>query len=194
MLGFRGASRYTDAEFLPAFQLECLAIKRVREEMGLKNLSLMVPFCRTPEEGAKVLELLEGFGVYNRNEGERPKIYVMAELPSNFLLAEEFLDLFDGMSIGSNDLTQLVFGLDRDNALISHIANENHPALKKAVSEIIKACRKKKKYVGICGEAPSNYPEFALFLVKEGIDSISLNPESVLRTYLFLQKELSSQK
>ncbi len=194
MLGFRGASRYTHPEFLPAFKMECEAIKIVRDKIGLKNISLLIPMCRTPQEGEKVLRALQEFGVLKTGAGDNPKVYVMAEVPSNFLLAQEFLHLFDGMSIGSNDLTQLVFGLDRDNASISHIANENHPALKKAVSLLIKECNKAKKYIGICGEAPSNYPEFALFLVKEGIESISLNPESVLRTYLFLAKSLKSRR
>lgn len=181
MLGFRGASRYQSPEFSPAFKMELQAIKRVREVFNLKNLELMVPFCRTPEEGRSVVKLIKEAGL------KGVKIFVMCEIPSNVLLAEEFLRIFDGMSIGSNDLTQLVMGIDRDNASLQQIANEKNPAVKKMLKEVIQLCRKKKKYCGICGQAPSDYPDFAKWLIKEGIESISLNPDSVIKTILSLQ-------
>ncbi|MFH1462476.1 MAG: phosphoenolpyruvate synthase [bacterium] len=184
MMGFRGASRYLDKEFQPAFLMECQALKRVREVFGLDNVSLMVPFCRTVEEGKKVRQLIKKSGLSD----QKLKVYVMAEIPSNALLAEEFLEVFDGMSIGSNDLAQLSLGIDRDNAKIAHIGDERNEAVKKMVSRVIKACRAKKKYVGICGEAPSYFPDFAEFLVKEGIESISLNPDAVIKTTLLIAK------
>ncbi len=182
MLGWRGASRYYDPRFEPAFEMECLALKRVLEKFGLTNISVMVPFCRTPQEGQKVKDIIEQYlkGV---------KIYVMAEIPSNALSIEEFLEIFDGMSIGSNDLCQLVLGIDRDNADLAKIGNENNEAVKKMIKSIIQACRQKNKYVGICGQAPSDYPEFADFLVQEGITAISLNPDSVIKTILYLSKQ-----
>jgi len=182
MLGFRGASRYLDKEFQPAFKMECQAIKRCREVFGLKNITPMVPFCRTPQEGRKVKELMKRFGLKGM------KLYVMCEIPSNVILAEEFLRVFDGMSIGSNDLTQMILGLDRDNGKIAHIGDERNEAVKKMISEIIGICRKKNKYVGICGQAPSDFPDFAEFLLKEGIESISLNPDTVIKTILHLSK------
>jgi len=181
MLGWRGASRYYDPRYQPAFEMECQAMKMVIEKFGLKNISVMVPFCRTPEEGKKVVKII-------RKYLKETKIYVMAEIPSNVLLINEFLDIFDGMSIGSNDLTQLVMGIDRDNATIAHIANENNEAVKKTIADIIRICRKRNKYVGICGQAPSDYPEFADFLVKEGITAISLNPDTVIKTILHLSQ------
>jgi len=187
MLGWRGASRYYDPKFKEAFGLECQAIKRVRENMGLGNVVVMIPFCRTPEEGKQVVEVMKEFGL-DRKTDNTLKIYVMCEIPSNILLADEFLEIFDGMSIGSNDLTQLTLGLDRDSGIITHIANENNMAVKKLVSEIIKKCKEKGKYIGICGQAPSDYPEFAKFLVKEGIDSISLNPDTVIKILTELGK------
>ncbi len=187
MLGFRGACRYLDKEFQPAFQMECQAIKKAREEFGLKNITLMVPFCRTVEEGKKVLDLMKKFGLEKGKDGL--KVIVMCEIPSNVILADEFLDIFDGMSIGSNDLTQLSLGMDRDNARIAHITDERNPTIKKMLSKVIYLCRQKKKYCGICGEAPSTYPEFAEFLVKEGIESISLNPDTVIKTILNLAKK-----
>ena len=181
MLGWRGASRYYDPRYQPAFEMECQAMKMVIEKFGLKNISVMVPFCRTPEEGKKVVKIIKKYL-------KETKIYVMAEIPSNVLLINEFLDIFDGMSIGSNDLTQLVMGIDRDNATIAHIANENNEAVKKMIADIIRICRKRNKYVGICGQAPSDYSEFAEFLVKEGITAISLNPDTVIKTILHLAK------
>lgn len=183
MLGFRGASRYLDKEFQPAFQMECQAIKKCRELFGLKNIVLMVPFCRTPEEGKSVFNLIKKFGLKD------VKIYVMAEIPSNIILADKFLDIFDGMSIGSNDLTQLVLGIDRDNAKIAYIGNEQNEAVKHVVKKVIEVCRKRKKYIGICGQGPSDFPDFAEFLVEQGIDSISLNPDTVIKTILGLSKK-----
>ena len=181
MLGWRGASRYYDPNFRRAFALECRALYQVRQEMGLTNVIPMIPFCRTAEEGQRVVEIMTEAGL-DRGADPSLKIYVMCEIPSNVVEAEAFLEIFDGMSIGSNDLTQLVLGLDRDSGLINHIANENHPAVKKMIEVAIKACRAKGKYIGICGQAPSDYPEFAEFLVKNGISSISLNPDSVIKT------------
>jgi len=187
MLGFRGASRYYDPKFKDAFSLECRALKKVREDMGLKNVVAMIPFCRTPEEGKKVLAIMKARGL-DKNKDKTFKVYVMAEIPSNILLADEFLEIFDGMSIGSNDLTQLVLGLDRDSGIVTHIANENNPAVKKMISEVIQKCRKRGKYIGICGQAPSDYPTFAEFLVREKIGSISLNPDTVIKTILRIKK------
>ncbi|PIR90673.1 phosphoenolpyruvate synthase [bacterium (Candidatus Gribaldobacteria) CG10_big_fil_rev_8_21_14_0_10_37_21] len=184
MLGYRGASRYYSPEFLPAFKMELQAIRRVREVFGLDNVKIMVPFCRTPEEGKKVLKIIKEAGL---KRGQGLKIYVMCEIPSNVLLANEFLNIFDGMSIGSNDLTQLIMGIDRDNGTLQHIANEKNPAVKKMLHEVIAICKKRKKYCGICGQAPSDYPEFAKWLIKEGIESISLNPDSVIKTILALK-------
>ncbi|MDD5752997.1 MAG: phosphoenolpyruvate synthase [Candidatus Pacebacteria bacterium] len=186
MLGFRGACRYIDPKFQPAFELECRAIKKAREQFGLTNISVMIPFCRTAEEGKKVRELMKEFGL---KEGSL-KVYVMCEIPSNVILAEEFLDVFDGMSIGSNDLTQLVLGLDRDNGKIAYIGNEKNQAVMKLIKEVIEKCKQKKKYCGICGQAPSDYPEFAQFLMKQGIESISLNPDTVIKTILKLSNKL----
>lgn len=186
MLGFRGAVRYLDKEFQPAFKMECQAIRRVREVFGLKNISVMVPFCRTPGEGKAVVGLMKRFGLPKGKDSL--KIYVMAEIPTNVILADEFLKTFDGMSIGSNDLAQLVLGIDRDNAKIAHIADERNEAVKQMISQIIKACKAKNKYCGICGQAPSDFPEFAEFLVKQRIESISLNPDTVIKTILKLNK------
>ena len=188
MLGWRGASRYYDPKFKKAFGLEVVALKRVREDMGLTNVVPMVPFCRTPEEGRKVLDAMAEHGL-SRADDKKLKTYVMCEIPSNILLADEFLEIFDGMSIGSNDLTQLTLGLDRDSGIVTHIANENNPAVKKLVSEIIHKCKEKKKYIGICGQAPSDYPDFARFLVKEGIESMSLNPDTVIKIITELGKK-----
>jgi pyruvate,water dikinase len=186
MLGFRGACRYLDKEFMPAFRMECQAIKRCRDLFGLKNISVMVPFCRTAEEGRRVLGLMRAYGL--KKDGGL-KFYVMAEIPSNVIMSDKFLDVFDGMSIGSNDLTQLVLGLDRDNAKIAYIGDERNEAVKQMIKEVIAACRKRKKYIGICGEAPSYFPEFAKFLIKEGIESVSLNPDSVIKTILLIAKK-----
>ena len=185
MIGWRGASRYYHPSFAPAFALEVLAIKKVREEMGLKNVIPMIPFCRTPEEGKKVLEIMAKNGLKKGVDGL--KVYVMCEIPSNVVLANKFLDVFDGMSIGSNDLTQLTLGIDRDgNETIRNIANENNESVKNLIWQVIQVSKKRKKYIGICGQAPSDYPEFAQFLMQAGIESISLNPDSVLKTILKL--------
>ena len=184
MLGWRGASRYYDPKFKEAFGLECRAMKRVREDMGLTNVIPMIPFCRTPEEGRKVIDTMKEFGL---EKGKNDlKVYVMCEIPSNVLLADEFLNVFDGMSIGSNDLTQLTLGLDRDSGIVTHIANERDESVKKLIKEIIHKCKEKGKYIGICGQAPSDYPEFAKFLMDEGIDSMSLNPDTVIKTIIAL--------
>lgn len=181
MIGWRGASRYHDKNFEKAFGLECEAIHRVRYEMGLTNVIPMIPFCRTPEEGKKVVEIMKANGL-DRKKDKKLKIYVMCEIPSNVISAEAFLDVFDGMSIGSNDLTQLVMGIDRDSSIVSKITNENNPAVKEMIKTVIKICRARKKYIGICGQAPSDFPDFAEFLVKNRIDSISLNPDTVIKT------------
>jgi pyruvate, water dikinase len=186
MIGWRGASRYYDEAFLPAFKLEIEAVKKVRNEMGLTNLMVMVPFCRTAEEGQKVVDIIETSGLKRENG---LKIYVMCEIPANVILADKFLDVFDGMSIGSNDLTQLVLGIDRDgNDKVRKIANENNQAVKDLIKQVIGVCRKRGKYIGICGQAPSDYPEFARFLVKCGIDSISLNPDTLIKTTIEIYK------
>src|SRR3989344_2528554 len=187
MLGWRGASRYYDSRFKEAFALECLAIKKVREEMGLANVTPMVPFCRTPEEGKKVVALMKEYGLSKEADGL--KIYVMCEIPSNVILADEFLEIFDGMSIGSNDLTQLVLGLDRDSGIGASIGNENDSAVKQMIATVIQKCREKGKYVGICGQAPSDYPEFTKFLVEQGIESISLNPDTVIKIIMALGEQ-----
>ena len=191
MLGWRGASRYYDENFKPAFLMECKAIMRVRDKFGLKNLKVMVPFCRTPGEGERVLAVIREAGLKLKiDTPDSPadensiEVYVMCEIPSNVILADKFLDIFDGMSIGSNDLTQLVLGLDRDSALVSKIGDERNSAVKEMIKEVISECKKRGKYVGICGDAPSSFEDFAQFLVREGIDSISLNPDSVIKTTL----------
>jgi len=187
MIGWRGASRYYDPDFLPAFKLELEAVKKVRNQMGLTNLMVMVPFCRTPEEGAKVVSIIEDSGLKSGEKGL--KIYVMCEIPANVVLADKFLDVFDGMSIGSNDLTQLVLGIDRDgNDKVRKIANENNEAVKTLIRQVIAVCRKRNKYIGICGQAPSDYPEFARFLVECGISSISLNPDTLIKTTFEIYK------
>ncbi|MBI2675603.1 MAG: phosphoenolpyruvate synthase [Candidatus Aenigmarchaeota archaeon] len=187
MLGWRGASRYYDERFRQAFLLECAALKRCREEMGLTNIKVMVPFCRTPEEGRKVIGIMEEAGLKQGEKGL--EIYVMCEIPSNVLMAEEFADIFDGFSIGSNDLTQLTLGLDRDSELVSHIYDERNPAVKKLISDAIKACKRKGKKIGICGQGPSDFPDFAEFLVECGIDSISLNPDTVVATRMLIAEK-----
>jgi pyruvate,water dikinase len=186
MIGWRGASRYYHPKFASAFALEVLALKKVREEIGLKNVIPMIPFCRTPKEGKKVLDIMAKNGLSKGVNGL--KVYVMCEIPSNVVLADEFLDVFDGMSIGSNDLTQLTLGIDRDgNEMIRGIANEKDESVKNLIKQVIQTCKKRKKYIGICGQAPSDYPEFARFLMRAGIDSISLNPDSVLKTIFILK-------
>jgi len=180
MIGWRGASRYYSAEYKEAFGLECRALKRVRDVMGLKNVIVMIPFCRTVEECERVLETMGQFGLKRGENGL--EVYLMAEVPSNIILAEEFADLIDGFSIGSNDLTQLCLGLDRDSSLVQHLYNERNPAVKKMLSQLIEVAKKKGVKVGICGQGPSDFPDFAQFLVQAGIDSISVTPDSMLKT------------
>jgi len=186
MIGWRGASRYYDPKYLPAFKLECQALVKVREKMGLKNLKIMVPFCRTIEEGQKVLKILADNGLKRGKDGL--EVYVMCEIPSNVLLAGEFAKIFDGFSIGSNDLTQLTLGVDRDSELVSHVYNERNQAVKNLVSQVIAVAKKYKRKIGICGQAPSDFPDFAQFLVQEGIDSISLNPDTVIKTSMAISQ------
>lgn len=192
MIGFRGASRYVDASFEPAFALECRAVRKVRDEMGLDNLWVMIPFVRTLEEGRKVVEVLARHGLKQGDgaTGDKPglKIIMMCEVPSNALLADEFLDIFDGFSIGSNDLTQLTLGLDRDSSIVANLFDERNPAVKKLLSMAIQAARAKGKYVGICGQGPSDHPDLAEWLMQEGIESVSLNPDTVVDTWLRLAK------
>ncbi len=187
MIGWRGASRYYDEKFKPAFGMEIEAIKRTREVFGLKNIKLMIPFCRTPQEGKIVLKLMKEYGLEKGRDDL--EVYVMCEIPSNVILADKFLDIFDGMSIGSNDLAQLVLGLDRDSALVAKVGDERNLSVKEMITKVIKECKKRKKYSGVCGQAPSDYPEFAEFLVEQGIDSISLNPDTVIKTTLIIAKK-----
>jgi len=187
MLGFRGASRYVDEGFRPCFELECRALKRVREQMGLKNVWVMVPFVRTLREAGKVVELLAANGLKRGEDGLR--IIMMCEIPSNALLADRYLEFFDGMSIGSNDMTQLTLGLDRDSAVVAHLFDERDDAVKALLSMAIKACRKAGKYIGICGQGPSDHPDLARWLLEQGIESMSLNPDTVVETWLFLANE-----
>ncbi|MCF7907213.1 phosphoenolpyruvate synthase [Patescibacteria group bacterium] len=183
MIGWRGASRYNDPKFKKAFQLECEAIKKVREEFGLDNVIVMVPFCRTIGEARSVLKIIEESGLRKKYQKQKPlQIYVMAEIPSNIVLAKEFAQLFDGFSIGSNDLTQLTLGLDRDSSLVAHLFDERNEAVKKLIQELIKVAHQNNCKVGICGQGPSDFPDFAEFLVKEGIDSISLLPDTIIET------------
>ncbi len=191
MLGWRGASRYYSPKFKEAFGLECLAIKKVREEMGLKNVIVMIPFCRTPEEGRRVQEVMKEYGLERGKEGL--EVYVMCEIPSNVILGEQFAEIFDGFSIGSNDLTQLTLGVDRDSNLVAHLYDERNEAVKKLVAWAIENGKRYGRKVGICGQAPSDHPDFAKFLVEKGIDSISINPDSILeviKAVYEIEKEL----
>ena len=187
MLGFRGASRYVSPHFSDCFALECVAMKRVREDMGLTNVEVMIPFVRTVSEAKQVIAVLKAQGLERGKNGLR--IIMMCELPSNALLAHEFLEHFDGFSIGSNDLTQLTLGLDRDSGLVAAQFDERDAAVKALLHMAILACKKQGKYIGICGQGPSDHPDFAEWLMEEGIDSLSLNPDSVLETCLFLAKQ-----
>jgi len=195
MIGWRGASRYYDPKFSQAFGLECKAIRKVREDMGLTNVKVMVPFCRTVAEGEKVLKEMEKYGLGRGGKAGKARkagleVYVMCEIPANVVLASEFAKIFDGFSIGSNDLTQLTLGVDRDSSLVSHVYDERNDAVKWMVTHVIAAAKKAKRKIGICGQGPSDFPDFAEFLVEQGIDSISLNPDTVLRTTLrILAKE-----
>ena len=178
MIGFRGASRYYSEDYRDGFALECMAIRKVREEMGFDNISVMIPFCRTLEEADLVLAEMEKHGLNRGKNGL--EIYVMCEIPANVILAEQFAERFDGFSIGSNDLTQLTLGIDRDSDKLTYLFDERNDAVKSLMLEVIAKAHKSKKHVGICGQAPSDYPEFARFLVESGIDSISLNPDKVI--------------
>ncbi|MGH1439014.1 MAG: phosphoenolpyruvate synthase [Cellvibrionaceae bacterium] len=186
MIGYRGASRYISESFRECFALECKALRKVREEMGLENIQIMIPFVRTVDEARQVTELLAEYGLKRGEKGL--KLIMMCELPSNALLADQFLEYFDGFSIGSNDLTQLTLGLDRDSGLIAHLFDERNDAIKALLTMAIQACKKANKYVGICGQGPSDHIDFALWLMEQGIDSVSLNPDSVLDTWLHLAK------
>jgi pyruvate,water dikinase len=182
MIGFRGASRYYDPRYRDAFGLECRAMVKVRDVFGLTNLKLMIPFCRTVEEGRRVQVEMEKHGL---RRGERGlEIYVMCEIPSNVACAAEFCEIFDGFSIGSNDLTQLMLGVDRDSEIVAHLFDERNPAVTRVISQVIQTAKRLGRKIGICGQGPSDYPEFAEFLVREGIDSISLNPDAVIKTTL----------
>ncbi|MBU4246385.1 MAG: phosphoenolpyruvate synthase [Nanoarchaeota archaeon] len=184
MIGWRGASRYYDDKYKAAFALECKALKKVRDEFGLNNVKIMIPFCRTPEEGKKVIAEMGKNGLKQHENGL--EIYVMCEIPSNVILADKFSEIFDGFSIGSNDLTQLTLGIDRDSGIVTHIANEKNEAVKRMICAVIKVAKQYKRKIGICGQAPSDFPDFAEFLIEQGIDSISLNPDSVIKTRMML--------
>jgi len=187
MLGWRGASRYYDPKFIDIFKLECQALKKVRDTMGLTNVKIMIPFVRTLDEARKVIKIMSSQGLKRHVNGL--ELYMMVEIPANVILAEKFAQLFDGFSIGSNDLTQLTLGLDRDSGIVSHVGNENNEAVKNFVAQAIKIAKKTKTKIGICGQGPSDFPEFAEFLVKQGIDSISLSPDTVLKTMVRLGKK-----
>ncbi|HCR55735.1 TPA: phosphoenolpyruvate synthase, partial [Candidatus Saccharibacteria bacterium] len=184
MIGWRGASRYYSDAYREAFELECRAIKRVRDEMGITNIKSMVPFCRDLTEAQKVLKIMQQSGLKRGVNGF--EAYVMIEIPSNVILAEQFADLFDGFSIGSNDLTQLTLGVDRDNHTVAHVYDENNAAVKALIRQVVTIAKRKKVKVGLCGQAPSDYPAFARFLVEVGIDSISLAPDTVVKTTIDL--------
>jgi len=187
MIGWRGASRYYDKEFEPAFSLECKALLKAREDMGLTNIKAMVPFCRTPQEGKRVIDVMRKYGLKQGENGL--EIYVMAEIPSNVIEADAFAEVFDGFSIGSNDLTQLTLGLDRDSELVAHLYDERNESVKRLVAQVIRVAKEKGRKIGICGQAPSDFPDFAAFLVECGIDSISLNPDTVVSTRLLVAKK-----
>jgi pyruvate,water dikinase len=186
MIGWRGAYRYTDPAYRPAFDLECKALKRVRDELGLTNVKVMIPFCRTVDEGKRVIKAMAENGLKQHVNGL--EIYVMCELPSNVILADRFAEVFDGFSIGSNDLTQLTLGLDRDSGRLAHAGNENDEAVRRMIADVIKVAHKYKRKIGICGQGPSDFPDFAKFLVRKKIDSVSLNPDSIIKTGMYLAK------
>ena len=191
MLGFRGASRYIADSFRDCFAMECEAMKHVRDTMGLDNVEIMIPFVRTVGEARHVIELLESHGLKRGENGLR--LIMMCELPANAVLAEQFLEHFDGFSIGSNDLTQLTLGLDRDSGLVAHLFDERNDAVKALLEMAIQACKKAGKYVGICGQGPSDHADFAKWLVDQGIDSVSLNPDSVIETWMYLSEDLAKE-
>lgn len=192
MLGWRGASRYIAPDFRECFELECAAMRKVRDELGLTNVELMVPFVRTVAEAKGVLELMAGHGLARGRNGLR--IVMMCELPSNAILADEFLELFDGFSIGSNDMTQLTLGLDRDSGLVAGSFDERDEAVKAMLAMAIRACRKQGKYVGICGQGPSDHPDLARWLMEQGIESLSLNPDTVVSTWMSLAEAPAAKK
>jgi len=191
MLGFRGASRYISESFSECFEFECRALKYVRDEMGLTNIEIMVPFVRTVDEARRVIEILASHGLERGKNGLR--IIMMCEIPANAILADEFLEYFDGFSIGSNDMTQLTLGLDRDSGIVAGQFDERDPAVKKMLHLAIDACRRNGKYVGICGQGPSDHPDLAEWLAEEGIGTISLNPDTVVDTWLYLGKHLANK-
>ncbi|MGN6264439.1 MAG: putative PEP-binding protein, partial [Ginsengibacter sp.] len=192
MLGFRGASRYYNDLYKEGFRLECEAIKKVREDMGLANVKVMIPFCRTIEEGNKVIAVMKRYGL---EQGvDNLEIYVMAEIPSNVILAEKFAKIFDGFSIGSNDLTQLTLGIDRDSAIVSNLFSEQNEAPREMIATMISKAKKAGTKIGLCGQAPSDFPEFAKFLVEEGIDSISFNPDAILKGIENIRKAEESEE
>src|SRR5690606_8736276 len=195
MIGFRGASRYVDPSFAEAFALECRAVRKVRNDMGLDNIWVMIPFVRTLDEGRRVIEVLEANGLKQgqHSDGQQGlKIIMMCEVPSNALLADEFLEIFDGFSIGSNDLTQLTLGLAAASSIVARLSDERDPAVKKLLSMAVQTARAKGKYVGICGQGPSDHPDLAQWLMEEGIESVSLNPDTVVDTWLRLARTKSS--
>jgi len=192
MIGWRGASRYYDPSYRPAFDLECKALKKVRYEMGLDNIQVMVPFCRTVDEGKKVIQAMADNGLKQNTNGF--EIYMMCEVPSNVILSDKFAQIFDGFSIGSNDLTQLTLGLDRDSGLVAHVGDENNEAVKRMIADVIRVAKKYHRKIGICGQAPSDFPDFAKFLVDHGIDSISLNPDAILKTTVALADMQNSEE
>jgi len=187
MIGFRGAGRYVAESFKPCFELECAAIRKVRNDMGLRNVQVMIPFVRTVKQARDVINLMAENGLQRGKDDL--KVIMMSELPTNALLADQYLEMFDGMSIGSNDMTQLTLGLDRDSALVADIFDERDDAVKALLAMTIKACKKQGKYVGICGQGPSDHPDLARWLLDQGIESMSLNPDSVIETWLFLAGE-----
>jgi pyruvate,water dikinase len=191
MIGFRGASRYVDPSFKPCFELECRALKKVREQMGLSNAWAMIPFVRTVDEGKRVIDTLAEFGLVRGENGL--KVIMMCEVPSNALLADQFLDHFDGFSIGSNDLTQLTLGLDRDSAIVAPLFDERNDAVKALLAMAIQACRARGKYIGICGQGPSDHPDLAEWLMDQGIESVSLNPDTVVETWMSLAKHAADR-
>ncbi|MEK6685126.1 MAG: putative PEP-binding protein, partial [Pseudomonadota bacterium] len=192
MLGFRGASRYISKDFQDCFTLECQALKKVRDAMGLTNVEIMIPFVRTLTEARQAVDLLSENGLKRGENGLR--LIMMCEIPSNALLADQFLQYFDGFSIGSNDLTQLTLGIDRDSSLVAEAFDERDPAVKTLLRQAINACLQANKYIGICGQGPSDHPDFANWLVETGIENLSLNPDSVVRTWLYLADQGNRRK
>ncbi|MCW5198942.1 phosphoenolpyruvate synthase, partial [Desulfobulbus sp. F3] len=187
MIGWRGASRYYDPKYRPAFELECQGLLKARNDMGLTNIKLMVPFCRTPEEGKKVIQVMRECGLVQGENGL--ELYVMCEIPSNVICADAFADIFDGFSIGSNDLTQLTYGLDRDSGILTGIADERHEAVKEMIRMVIKTAKRRGRKIGICGQGPSDFPDFATFLVELGIDSMSLIPDTAIKTRMAVHEK-----